>query len=172
MSEQKEVTFGQGRELFRQGEKGGELYFIKQGKVELTVRNEDTGESAVIATVGDRAVLGTMTFLEGEKRSATAKAITEVRAVVVNQAQREKLLKTIPQWFQVLVKDMSSNLRRLNQEFARLNAEKSVLEKRIVALQKRLGDDDEEEQEEEKPPATKAAAEQAPAADEPEGDDE
>jgi CRP-like cAMP-binding protein len=76
MSEPQETTFGNGQQLFRQGEKGGELYFIKSGKVELTVRNDATGESAVVAVVGDKSVLGTMSFLEGDLRSATAKCVT------------------------------------------------------------------------------------------------
>jgi len=131
MAEPNEQTFGQGQTLFRQGEKGGELFFIKEGKVELTVRSDDTGQSAVVATVGAKSVLGTMSFLESEPRSATAKCLTEVKAVIINDAQREKLLKTVPAWFAVLVKDLSSSLRRLNEEFAELKAENETLKKRV-----------------------------------------
>ena len=133
----KTTTFGQGQTLFRQGEKGGELYFIKAGKVELTVRNDETGVTAVVATIGERSVLGTMSFLEGDPRSATAKCLTEVQAVVVNQAHREKLLKTIPGWFQVLVKDMSQSLRRINAEFTQMKTENALLKKRVDAKAKK-----------------------------------
>lgn len=134
MSEPKESVFGQGQTLFRQGEKGGELFFIKSGKVEVQVRNEETGATATVATVGDKSVLGTMSFLEGEPRSATAKCLTEVHAVIVNEAQREKLLKTVPNWFSVLVKDLSASLRHLNVEFARLTVENEQLKKRLARL--------------------------------------
>lgn len=106
--------------------------------MELTVRNNDTGESAVVAVLGERNVLGTMSFLEGDPRSATAKAITEVKAVVVNQSQREKLLKTVPNWFQVLVKDMSSSLRRINEEFTHLRTENELLKKRCEKMKSQL----------------------------------
>lgn len=142
MSDQKETTIGQGQTLFRQGEKGGELFFIKSGKVELTVRNEATGESAIVATLGDRNVLGTMSFLEGEPRSATAKALTEVKAVLINQAQRERLLKTVPAWFQVLVKDLSGSLRRLNIEFTTLKAENELLKKRLEKFKSQAKEED------------------------------
>jgi CRP-like cAMP-binding protein len=135
VSEPTDTTFGQGQFLFRQGEKGGELFFIKAGKVEVSVRTEG-GEAAVVATVGEKSVLGTMSFLENDPRSATAKAITEVKAVVINQAQREKLLKTVPAWFAVLVKDLSSSLRRLNVEFATVKAENETLKKRLEAYKK------------------------------------
>ncbi len=135
MSEPTEVTIGQGQTLFRQGEKGGELYFIKSGKVELSVR-DDAGATAVIAVLSDKSVLGTMSFLENDPRSATAKALTEVKMVVVNQAQREKLLKTVPPWFAVLVKDLSSSLRRTNVEFAHLKDENEKMKKRLALLDK------------------------------------
>lgn len=139
MSEPSESTFGRGQTLFRQGEKGGELFFIKSGKVELSVHN-DEGETAVVAVVGDKSVLGTMTFLEGDPRSATAKAVTDVKAVVINQAQREKLLKTVPPWFVVLVKDLSSSLRRINIEYAHLKTENELMKKRLTQLKKRLAE--------------------------------
>ena len=135
--EQKITTFGAGQTIFRQGEKGGELYFIKSGKVELTVHNEETGNEAVVAVMGERAVLGTMSFLENDARSATAKAATEVQCIVIPQVQREKLLSSIPNWFRVLVKDMSSNIRRLNEEFTNLKTKYDKLEKRFNNLKAR-----------------------------------
>lgn len=139
MGEPNETVFGQGQTLFRQGEKGGDLYFIKSGKVELTVRDGDTGDAAVVAVIGDKSVLGTMSFLEGDVRSATAKCLTEVHAVVIQEGMREKLLKTVPAWFAVLVKDLSASLRRLNAEFAHMKAENELLKKRLAAKDKAAG---------------------------------
>lgn len=136
-----ESTFGEGQILFKQGEKGGDLYFIKSGKIELTVRAE-SGDSAVVAELGERSVLGTMSFLEGDVRSATAKCLTEVKAVVVKAGQRERLLKTIPNWFFLIVKDLSANLRRLDEKYAALAAENETLKKRIEFLKKKAKDED------------------------------
>jgi CRP/FNR family cyclic AMP-dependent transcriptional regulator len=136
MSDQ-ETTFGTGQLLFKQGDKGGDLYFVKSGQVELTVRSE-TGETAVVAVLGERSVIGTMSFLEGEARSATAKCITEVKAVVVKQAVRERLLATIPKWFFVVVKDLSGNLRKLDEKYAGLLAENETLKKRVEFMKRKL----------------------------------
>lgn len=136
MTEPATTTFGQGQVLFRQGEKGGDLFFIKTGKVEVSVRNNETGQTAIVAVVADRSVLGTMSFLEGDERSATAKCLTEVHAVVLQEGHREKLLKTVPSWFAILVKDLSASMRRLNQEFATLKAENETLKKRLAAKEK------------------------------------
>jgi CRP-like cAMP-binding protein len=138
MSDQ-ETTFGAGQILFKQGEKGGDLYFVKSGQVELTVRSE-AGETAVVAVLGERNVIGTMSFLEGDARSATAKCITEVKAVVVKQGMREKLLASIPKWFFVVVKDLSGNLRKLDEKYANLLTENETLKKRIEFMKKKLKD--------------------------------
>ncbi|MBP9709091.1 MAG: cyclic nucleotide-binding domain-containing protein [Oligoflexales bacterium] len=148
------VTFGKGQELFRQNSKGGELYFVKTGQVELTVTNEETGQSAVVATVGPQSVLGTMTFLEGEPRSATGKALSEVTCIVVNQIQREALLKTVPKWFQVLLKDLSGNLRQTNLNFAKSFDENEKLKKRVT-----FSEEAKKKLEEEKVAATKKMTE-------------
>lgn len=137
MVEQRERVFGQGQVLFRQGEKGGDLFFLRSGEVELSVRDSTTGEPAVVAVVAPPSVLGTMTFLEGDARSATGKALTAVKALVVGQEQREELLNTVPDWFKVLVKDLTSNLRRLNVEYARLKTENEDLKKRLKILESR-----------------------------------
>ena len=76
----KEVTIGEGQVLFRQNEKGGDLYFIKTGTVELSVRDEETGTEAIVATIGDRSVIGTMSF-RGAPRSAATIAKGEVKLV-------------------------------------------------------------------------------------------
>jgi CRP-like cAMP-binding protein len=138
MGDPKETVFGMGQELFRQGEKGGELYFIKSGEVELTVRNEETSDEAVVGLKVAREVLGTMSFLDNSLRTATAKAKTEVSAVVVNQAQREKLLTSIPQWAGVLMKDLSGSLKHMNDEFAHLTVENEKLNKRIENLKNKV----------------------------------
>ena len=117
--------------LFRQGSAGGDLYFIKKGSVELLVQEQKHGSEAVVAIVHAPAVLGTMTLLEKEVRSATARCLTAVHAVVVTQAQREKMMQEVPQWLHVLLKDLSANLRNLNEKYVQIKTKHDVLEKRI-----------------------------------------
>ncbi len=128
-------TLGQGRELFKQGDKGGELYFISEGQVELKVKNEE-GQEAIVATVGAKSVLGSMSFLEGDPRSATAVAKTEIKYVTINQAQRDKMLAQVPVWLQVLLKDLSGSLRRSNAKFIKIQADFENVSKRLESKDK------------------------------------
>ena len=131
MAQQKETIFGQGQELFREGAKSTELYYIMQGSIELSVLDVKSGQPVVVAQLSDRSVLGTMSFLEGQPRSATAKCISEVKAIVVTQTQREQLLKSIPNWLPVLIKELSNNLRNLNKQFADLSVAYEIAKDRI-----------------------------------------
>lgn len=134
----KEMTYGIGQVLFRQDEKGGKLYFIKSGEVELLVKNSENKSEAVVAKVGPQSVLGTMTFLENEPRSATAKVTKEVKCIEVNEIMREKLLASVPNWFKVLLKDLSGNLRNLNNEYAVVVNKLDSLNKKYQAALKRI----------------------------------
>ena len=132
--------FKTGDVLFKQGTKGGDLFFIKKGSVELNVRDAESGNERVIATVNERSVLGTMSFLEGEPRSATATCKTDVTCVLVTQTHRENLLKQVPAWFKVLLKDLSGNLRSLNEQHVRVVAENEILQKRVKIMKAKLGE--------------------------------
>ena len=131
-----DITIGAGQTLFRQGEKGGDLYFIKAGEVELSVRDEETGKEAIVAICGPKSVIGTMSFLEDEPRSASAKVKSEIKCIKICQLQRDRMMKSIPNWFRILVKDLSGNIRRTNKSFIKLNAEIDLLKKKVSARDK------------------------------------
>ena len=138
MDEKNLTVFGKSRTLFKLGEKGGKLYIIKSGEVELTVKDEKTGESVTVAKVGAPNVLGTMTFLEEEDRSATATAATEVKCMIIDHDQAKELLKKTPPWLRALIKDMSNNLRVLNAKYSTLVNENEKLRKRVEYQKKQL----------------------------------
>ena len=93
---QKELTMGKNRTIFKQGEKSSDLYFLKKGVVTLTIKDNGTGQEHTVSTVQAPAVLGTMSFLEEEPRSATATTKTEIKYITVPQSNKDALLKETP----------------------------------------------------------------------------
>jgi hypothetical protein len=67
----------EGETLIEQGAEGGELYLILDGMLDIDVDGE------VIAEVGPGAVLGERAALEGDARTATVRAATDCRVVVI-----------------------------------------------------------------------------------------
>lgn len=150
VSSDKTTAFPKGHILFRQGSKGGELFFILEGTVELSVRDEQSGKETVVAKKGDKSIIGTMSFLENDPRSATAKCTTDVKCIVVNQQQREKLLTQVPEWFKALLKDISASLRKTNDDYVRVAARNEVLERRVQIMKTKLGEMDDDDKPEPK----------------------
>ena len=117
------ATYYDGDKLFRQGEKGGSLYIIKEGEVEISVQSEKTGRSTVVAVKGKNDVLGLLSFLDGEERNATGIARQKVVCEIIDKKQRVELLKEIPKWFTALVKDISKSLKNLTREYGDIESD-------------------------------------------------
>lgn len=132
----KVLIMGAGRTLFKQGDKGGDLYFITKGIVELSVRDAESGQDVILATLKDKNVIGTMSFVAGDPRSATAIAKTELEYVVITQGQRDKLLTDVPVWVKVVMKDLAATIRSSNEAYAMLKTEHEKLEKKYELKEK------------------------------------
>ena len=130
------LTMGAGRTLFKQGDKGGDLYFVTKGIVELSVREPESGQDIVIATLKDKNVIGTMSFVAGDPRSATAIAKTEIEYVAITQGQRDKLLADVPIWLKVVIKDLAATIRSSNESYASLKTEYEKLQKKYEVKEK------------------------------------
>ena len=81
-----EKAIKRGGTLFREGEPGDLLIVVLDGRVEVTKRE------AVLATLEAGSVLGEMSLLGGDTRSATATATTEVKYLAIPHGPFQKLL--------------------------------------------------------------------------------
>jgi CRP-like cAMP-binding protein len=68
------VTFKLGAKLFSQGEKGAAVFFLRTGKVQLTVVSPQ-GMKAVLAVLGPRDFVGEECLVSSSRRSSTATAM-------------------------------------------------------------------------------------------------
>lgn len=66
-----------GEVLYRQGERGGDLFLVLDGVASVEVDGE------VVAEIGPGAVMGERALIEGGNRTATVTALTRLRGVVV-----------------------------------------------------------------------------------------
>ena len=74
--------FDKGEVVFSEGQKGNTFYIIKSGRVEISL--EQNGRKMVLGTLGAGSCFGEMAALTGERRAATATAISSTLAVEVN----------------------------------------------------------------------------------------
>jgi CRP/FNR family transcriptional regulator, cyclic AMP receptor protein len=86
------VTHEAGAYIFREGSKAANCCVITSGKVRIYKRSSK-GESIPLGLVKAGEFLGEMAMLSGEKRSASAVAVTRVKAIVINHAEFVALLR-------------------------------------------------------------------------------
>lgn len=121
-------VFQPGEVIFREGEPGGSLFFLKEGKVE--VFRERDGIEVVFSTMGQGEVLGTVSIFDKSPRSASARASTRVSALFVTCEALDSNLKLIPVWVTAVLKDMVVRLRAIDEKLLDAKVqEKHILER-------------------------------------------
>lgn len=121
----REETFKKGEPIFREGDAGGELYLILDGKVRISRNVSGMGEEA-LAILGAGDAFGEMSLIDDFPRSADALVHETVRALVLDKEALEDLLflhKDLA--YEILwnfVKTLSARLRETNDKMTFLSA--------------------------------------------------
>ncbi len=103
-----------GETIIKQGEKGNCMYVILEGQVEI-VREKD-GKEMRLATAGKGDFIGEMAIFESEVRSATVRAIGDVRAITVDKENFIRRVNQDPSIAFRLVKLLVHRIREMNKE--------------------------------------------------------
>jgi CRP-like cAMP-binding protein len=100
-----------GATLFRQGECSQFLLVILEG--EVSISKEDTaGVGRQIATLGPNRVLGEMGLLDGQARSATAKATKDCVVLVLTSVSFDNVQEKFPKLWGVVVHKIAVSISR------------------------------------------------------------
>jgi len=90
-----ESSFADGEYLCRQGERGVAAFLIVSGQV--VVENELAGgETVELAELGQGAIVGELSIIDGDERVASIRAVGEVDSLVLTQWNMQGLLKDRP----------------------------------------------------------------------------
>ena len=87
---------GQGKALFKEGDRGGSLYYIISGRVEIQKRGAG-GKKTVLSIYRKGVTIGEMSLLEEEAiRSATIVALEDTELLQLTRPNFEEILKSHP----------------------------------------------------------------------------
>jgi NTE family protein len=111
------VTLASGEFLFRRGEEGDALYIIENGLLEAVI-DEETASERVVGTFAAGAHVGEMALLTGEPRSASVRARTPSRLLVLEKPRFERLLDEIPAIAVHLCEVLSARLTEMNEHLS------------------------------------------------------
>jgi len=106
-------TLDEGEVLFEEGTTGRELYIIQEGDLGVY---KDTSEGPVeLAVIGKGGIIGEMSLLDKQPRSATIKAVSKSQVAIVNEKVFQAALEKAPMWLTSIVKIVVSRLRDANK---------------------------------------------------------
>ena len=117
------TEFAKGDVVCRQGDPGDCMYAIQAGEVSILIRGPD-GQAVPVATLGPGDLLGEMTLVDDQPRSADVVAAGAVRAFRLDRASFEGLRAALnPVAFKVLKRialTVCGHLRHVNTTVSKL----------------------------------------------------
>lgn len=105
------LLLGPTERLVVQDSGGDSLFIVADGEVEILLRRHD-GEDVFVETMGRGAVVGEMSLLTGQRRSATVRSVDAALVLEIGYRQYQPLLRAHPEWLDELAAIMEDRLRR------------------------------------------------------------
>ena len=116
------MEFSSGDTIMTEGEKGGAMYLLRSGSVEI-LRNNN-GQQQLLRTVYEGALIGELTFLTDEPTTAAAVASKNSVIYKMNRSGYSKLMQTnqemVYAMFTYILAYTSSMIRQMNKDHAEI----------------------------------------------------
>ena len=98
--------------LLKEGESSSSMYWVQKGHLKVTKKRGN--DEIVLGDVATGELVGEISFLDQDSRSATVQAITECELIEIPQETIDNIFKTQPKWLEILVKTLAERLRKAN----------------------------------------------------------
>ena len=134
----REIHLGPMERIIIEGRAGSSLFILAEGQLEVLVRQPNGTDSVVdMKEPGD--VIGEISLLTGEPRTATVRAVDGAMVYEIGKQQYEPIIKERPAMIDELALVMARNLQNIQQHREAFNVENQVnLERGSVALGQRI----------------------------------
>ncbi len=109
-----------GEAIVHQGEAADCLYVVQSGQAEVV--QEKDGREVRLALLGEQDFLGETAILESGIRSATIRAVSEVRAITVDKKTFLRRVHEDPSLVFRVLQKMSHRIRKLSTELVRMKS--------------------------------------------------
>jgi CRP-like cAMP-binding protein len=107
--------------VFHQGDPGDALYVVASGRVKVVLPSPESGEPAILASLGRGQFFGELAMLDGEPHSADVVALEPTECLVLGRADFERLFDAEPSLRRSLVLALARELRRLTDHVEALH---------------------------------------------------
>lgn len=104
------LEFGAGRFIFHEGDLGTEMYIIHEGQVEILQETVVGQRQIAVLERGD--FFGEMSILEELPRNAAARAVTDVKIILIDGATFDSMLRANPEIGIRIMRKLSRRVRQ------------------------------------------------------------
>ena len=116
------MQFSSGDTIMTEGERGGAMYLLRSGAVEIL--RESKGKQHRLRSVSEGALLGELTFLSGEAVTATVVASQDSVLYKMDRSGYSKLMQAnqdlVYAVFAYILSYTSSTIRQMNEDHAEI----------------------------------------------------
>ena len=98
--------------LLKEGEHSNSMYWVQTGQLVVTKRRGT--KDVVLGHIHSGELVGEISFLDEEVRSATVRALTTCDLIEIPRETIDGIFKTQPKWLGILVKTLAERLRKAN----------------------------------------------------------
>ncbi|HTI99783.1 MAG TPA: ATP-binding protein [Dongiaceae bacterium] len=113
-----ERRYPAGHDIFKEGDTGDGVYFVKEGQVQVSGIIGDNARH-VFSRFDPGDFFGEMAVIEAKPRSACAQAATDAVVYFIPRAVMLQLVEQSPRLSGQLVREISARLREFNQQYVR-----------------------------------------------------
>ncbi len=106
------ISIKANQQLIKEGDHSNSMYWVQQGQ--LVVTKKRLNEDVVLGHIFEGELVGELSFLDKESRSATVKALTDCELIEIPQETIDNIFKTQPKWLETLVITLAERLRKAN----------------------------------------------------------
>lgn len=135
-------AFPRGMALFHERQASDRVLLLRSGRVKIT-STTDQGREVLLAIAGPGDVLGELSALDDQPRSATAIAMEDVEAVSIAPGDLMSFLESCPRAALGVIRQLAGRLRDADRKRVEFAAQDSVgrVAARLVELCERFGDE-------------------------------
>ncbi|MEQ1722060.1 MAG: cyclic nucleotide-binding domain-containing protein [Pseudobdellovibrio sp.] len=121
MSSITKETFKAGDFIFFEGDIEAHFYIIESGEVSIFMKDKK-GQKIEVARLKDGETFGEFSLIDKGARSASAQAVTPVKAMKISSEGYELMLNELPLWASSMLRSFSSRLKQMNTNIKELRA--------------------------------------------------
>lgn len=115
------VRAARGRTLITASGQAGDVFLVEEGKAQVLLYAPN-GREVTVRDLGPGAVFGELSALDGEPRSASVVAVTDLRVVMVSRAGFMSAVEATPDAALWLARRLGAEVRRLTERVFELSA--------------------------------------------------